>query len=44
MVSAHQQIRHTMDTVDGVDDLRTAAYYLAIERVAQAYVQRGVFP
>ena len=33
-----------MHTVNGIDDLRTAAFYYAIERVAQAYLQRGVFP
>jgi glutamate dehydrogenase (NAD(P)+) len=44
MISAYHQIRDTMHTVNGIDDLRTAAFHLAIERVAQAYLQMGVFP
>ena len=44
MINAYHHIRDTMRTVNGIDDLRTAAFYLAIERVADAYLQRGVFP
>ena len=44
MINAYHHIRDTMHTVNGIDDLRTAAFYLAIERVADAYLQRGVFP
>ncbi|MCY4600645.1 MAG: Glu/Leu/Phe/Val dehydrogenase [Acidobacteria bacterium] len=44
MISAYHRIRETMRTVNGVDDLRTAAFHLAIDRVAESYVQRGVFP
>lgn len=25
-------------------DMRTAAYCIAIERIAKAYIQRGIFP
>ena len=28
----------------GIADLRTAAYLVAIERVAESYLERGVFP
>ena len=44
MITAYHKIRETMHAVDGIEDLRTAAFYLAIDRVAEAYVQRGVFP
>ena len=44
MISAYHHVRETMRTVNGIDDMRTAAFYLAIERVAQAYIERGVFP
>ena len=44
MISAYHQIRETMQAVNGIEDLRTAAFHLAIDRVAEAYVQRGVFP
>ena len=44
MVTAYHQIRELLRETDGVDDLRTAAYLLAIRRVAQAYLERGVFP
>ena len=44
MVTAYHQIRHLMQETDGIDDLRTAAFLLAIRRVALAYLERGVFP
>ena len=44
MISAYHKIRETQRTVDGIDDLRTAAFHLAIDRVAESYLQRGVFP
>ena len=44
MVTAYHQIRHLIRETDGIDDLRTAAFLLAIRRVAQAYLERGVFP
>ena len=44
MVSAYHTIRDTREQHDGVDDLRTAAFLVAINRVAQAYVELGVFP
>ena len=44
MINAYHKIRETMRTVNGIEDLRTAAFHLAIDRVAESYVQRGVFP
>ena len=44
MITAYHRIRETERRVDGVEDLRTAAFYLAIERVAKSYIDRGVFP
>ncbi len=44
MVTAYHQIRDLMHETEGIDDLRTAAFLLAIRRVAQAYLERGVFP
>ena len=44
MVAAHNTIRDRRDGTPGVEDLRTAAYLVAIERVAQAYLERGIFP
>ena len=44
LIDAYHQIRETKDRTRGITDLRTAAYYLAINRVAQAYQELGVFP
>ncbi len=44
LVSAYQEIRETMRATPGIDDLRTAAFFLAIERVARSYRELGVFP
>ena len=44
MVAAHNTVRERRDGTPGVEDLRTAAYLVAIERVAQAYLERGIFP
>lgn len=44
MISAYHKIRETQRTVDGIEDLRTAAFCLAINRVAESYLKRGVFP
>ncbi len=44
MVSAYHHVRDTMHTTEGIDDLRTAAFFVAIERVALAYREMGVFP
>ena len=44
MVTAYHRIRDTMLGLDGVDDLRTAAFHLAIDRVSESYLELGVFP
>ncbi len=44
MSEAYDEIRQTIKTRKKVKDLRTAAYVVAIERVAQAYTELGVFP
>lgn len=44
MTAAHNTVRDRRDGTPEVGDLRTAAYLVAIERVAQAYLERGIFP
>ena len=44
MISAYHRIRETQQRVPGINDPRTAAFYLAIDRVAQSYQELGVFP
>ena len=44
MINAYHQLQETANRVDGVGDLRTAGYYLAIDRVALSYADLGVFP
>ncbi len=44
MITAYHAIRETMARVDGISDLRTAAFHLALDRVARAYIELGVFP
>jgi glutamate dehydrogenase (NAD(P)+) len=43
MVTAYHQIRTRWKSHE-LEDLRTAAYHFAIERVAKAYLTQGVFP
>ena len=38
---AYQEIRDTTQSRDNVPDLRTAAFVVAIEKVANAYLQMG---
>jgi glutamate dehydrogenase (NAD(P)+) len=44
MVTAYDMIRDTMHRTDGAEDLRTAAFVAAINRVALAYQELGIFP
>ncbi len=44
MVVAYRQIRDLLRHTEGLEDLRTAAFLLATRRVAQAYLELGVFP
>ncbi len=43
MRSSFQQIRAVKDEVDAVDDYRTAAYYIAIEKIAKSYLDIGIY-
>ena len=42
LIQAYHQIRERR--TDGVTDLRTAAFLLAIDRIAQSYLELGIFP
>ena len=44
MSTAYQEIRDTLRCRPELEDLRTAAFVLAINRVARSYVEMGVFP
>lgn len=44
MFNAYDAIRERLMTTDGVKDLRTAAYILAIDRIAVSYMQLGIWP
>ncbi len=44
MVSAYQEIRNIWLDTKGVQDLRTAAYIDAIQKVATSYLALGIFP
>ena len=44
MVTAFQEIAQKLSSDRRVDTLRTAAFAIAIEKVAQAYLELGVFP
>lgn len=44
MVLAYQNIRNVYVQTAGVEDLRTAAYILAINRIGESYAELGIFP
>jgi Glutamate dehydrogenase/leucine dehydrogenase len=44
MVGAYQEIREVRERMKKVDDLRTAAFIVAIEKVGRSYLELGVFP
>lgn len=44
MMTAYNEIREVRSRFRNVEDLRTAAYIVAIQKVAQAYLELGVFP
>jgi glutamate dehydrogenase (NAD(P)+) len=44
MVVAYQEIRESLRRQPALEDLRTAAFFNAINRVAQSYLELGVFP
>jgi glutamate dehydrogenase (NAD(P)+) len=44
MISAYREIRETLRREPAIGDLRTAAFMTAIDKIARAYVEFGVFP
>jgi glutamate dehydrogenase (NAD(P)+) len=44
MINSFQAIYDIYNKIDGVNDLRTAAYICAIHKIALAYEERGIFP
>ena len=44
MVVAYQEMRETLRRRPALQDLRTAAFFNAINKVARAYLELGVFP
>jgi len=44
MISAYQDIRNEFKNTPGMPDLRTAAFVVAIKKIAQSYNMLGVFP
>ncbi len=44
MVSAYQEIRRTVTRLEGKADLRTAAFVNAIDKIAVAYQELGIWP
>lgn len=43
MRSAYQQIRATLENVENVHDLRTAAYVTSVNKIARTYLDIGVY-
>ena len=44
MIGAHQQIRDLARRDPRIADLRTAAFLSALNKVATAYLEMGIFP
>ena len=44
MINAFHEIRDVRDRHDNKFGLRTAAFIVAIEKVAQSYMELGIFP
>jgi glutamate dehydrogenase (NAD(P)+) len=44
MVAAYQEIRQVRQEQPAIPDLRTAAFIVAIRKIAQAYAELGIFP
>jgi glutamate dehydrogenase (NAD(P)+) len=44
MVQAYREIREKKKANDAIEDLRTAAFVLAIDKIAHAYMAAGIFP
>ena len=44
MRSAYRDIRQVMKNRKKIDDLRMACFVIAIEKIAQSYLDLGIFP
>lgn len=44
MTIAYEEIRETLRQRPALEDLRTAAFFMVIEKIAHAYVELGIFP
>jgi glutamate dehydrogenase (NAD(P)+) len=44
MIIAYDAIREAMRRTPGITDLRTAAFVNAINKIAMAYLELGIFP
>jgi len=44
MVTAYQEIREALQRQPAAQDLRTAAFLNAIDKVARSYLELGIFP
>lgn len=44
MIVAYQRLRETWKSKTQIPDLRTAAFYDALEKVARSYAELGIFP
>jgi len=44
MVRAFQEVRELRDRTEGCDDLRTASFMSAIDKIAICYRDMGIFP
>jgi glutamate dehydrogenase (NAD(P)+) len=44
MTGAYEQLRTALRELPALGDLRTAAFYVAIEKIARSYVELGIFP
>ena len=44
MQNAYREIREALDKDPRLADLRTAAFAVAIQKVARSYMELGVFP
>jgi glutamate dehydrogenase (NAD(P)+) len=44
MIMAYDELRDALRTHPTLGDLRTAAFFVAIEKIARTYLERGIFP
>ena len=44
MRNAYNEIKETLARRPEAEDMRTAAYMLAIEKISRAYLEHGVWP